>query len=128
MLNAENTAVGIAVVQGRKQLFAVQDFSHAVEILNLEEQEKVVSALLSARKLKIENKSADARRNCEADFGISGITAISLIRFETGDLTSLPPAVAKRIDASASQRAAVGACSASSSSGFAHYRLVILLY
>jgi uncharacterized protein YkwD len=128
MLNPENTAVGIAVAQGRKQLFAVQDFSHAVEILNLEEQEKAISVLLAAHRLKIENKSADARRNCEADVGFSGITSMSLMRFETGDLTALPAGVTKKIESGPFRKAAVGACSASSSSGFAHYRMVILLY
>jgi uncharacterized protein YkwD len=128
ILDPQSTAVGIAVVEGSRQLFAVQDFSRAAEILDFAELEKRISTLLAAHGLKVENKSTEARRSCDADFGMPGVTSMSLIRFETGDLTSLPAGVAKRIDSGSFQKAAVGACSVPRTSGFAHYRLVILLY
>ena len=128
ILNPQNTAVGIAVVQGSKQLFAVQDFSRAVEDLDLTQQEKKVSALLSAHGLHVEKKVVEARRNCDADFGISGVTVVSLIRFDSSDLNLLPEGVTKTIRSRSFRDAAVGACPPASKSGFASYRLVILLF
>jgi uncharacterized protein YkwD len=128
ILDPRNTAVGIAVVRGRTQLFAVQDFSRAVETLDLEQQEKKVSVLLAAHGLKVEDKFSEARKNCDANVGISGVTTMSLIRFDASDLAVLPDGVQKKIEARSFQRAALGACPSTGSSGFAHYRIVILLF
>jgi hypothetical protein len=128
ILDPQSSSVGIAVVQGRTQLFAVQDFSRAVESLDLPEQEKRVSALLAERGLRIEKRSDEARKSCDANVGISGVTAMSLLRFDAADLSTLPAGVAKKIGAGSLQRAIVGACPVTGTSGFAHYRIVILLY
>lgn len=128
ILDPQSTAVGIAVVRGKTQLFAVQDFSRAVESLDLEQQEKKVSKLLAARGLKIDGKSAEARKSCDANVGLYGVTAVSLLRFEAGDLDSLPAGVAQKLESRTLQRAIVGACPANNRSGFANYRIVILLY
>ena len=128
ILDPQSTAVGIAVVQGKRQLFAVQDFSRSVETLDLAEQEKKVSTLLGAYGVSVKKKSDEARKNCDANAGISGVTAMSLIRFEASDLDSLPDGVKKKIESRTYQRAAVGACATTGNSGFAHYRIVILLY
>jgi uncharacterized protein YkwD len=128
ILDPQNTAVGIAVIEGRGNLFAVQDFSHAVVNVDVAEQEKKVSSLLTARGLKVENRFEEARKSCDANYGISGVTAISIIRFEASDLSALPDGVVKKLAMHSFLRAAVGGCPVAGGSGFTHYRLVILLY
>src|SRR5579863_1101880 len=63
ILDPQTTAVGIAVVRGRTQLFAVQDFARAMELLDLGQQEKRVSDLLAARGIKVENRADEVRKS-----------------------------------------------------------------
>ena len=131
ILNSKLTAVGIAAVRGSGGLFAVQDFSFPVTALNVEEQEKKVISLLTARGMHEVIAGDDARKTCEMESGISTSvtqTSVHSIRFEVSDLSALPSEVEEKLRGLAFQRAVVGACRSSNAPGFAHYRVVILLF
>ena len=128
ILNPRITAVGIAVVNGPAGLFAVQDFSRAFTSLSLEQQEKQVAALLVTKGLHIAGSVAEARRSCDGNIGILGATSGALIRFESGDLSTLEPELEKKIYAEPHRNVAVGACQTRDKAGFGHYKIALLFF
>ena len=130
ILNPDLTAVGIAAVRGSGGLFAVQDFSLPVSVLSIEQQERKVISLVAATGVRRVTASVDARKTCDMERGVSveGNRSVQAMRFEASDLSKLPASVEKNLHGLSFQKAEVGACRASSSSGFAHYRVAILLF
>jgi hypothetical protein len=130
ILNPNLNAIGIAAVRGSGGLFAVQDFSQQVVPMSLDEQEKKVISLMTARGMHKVAASDDARKTCEMESGISApaVRSVQAIRFETSDLSRLPDEVEKKLRGLAFQTAAVGACKTSGAPGFAHYRIAILFF
>jgi hypothetical protein len=130
ILNPDLTAVGIAAVRGSGGLFAVQDFSLPVTILSIEQQERKVISLLAAAGVRQVTASDDARKTCDLERGVSvaGNRSVQAMRFEVSDFSKLPESVERNLRGLSFQKAEVGACRASSASGFAHYRVAILLF
>ena len=128
ILSPRITAVGIAVVRGAGGLFAVQDFSEAFVSESLEQQEKQVAALLSARGLRVAAIPEDARRACDGLAGMPSGRSGALIRFETGSLSEIPPELEKQIRREPYQNVAVGACPTRAGAGFGRYTIALLFY
>lgn len=134
ILNPRVTAVGIAALGGNGALFAVQDFSQSSSDLTLEQQEKQVASLLAGRGLRVMSGSQDGRKACYSNFAGprsgtgSVITSYSVLRFETMDLSVLPPEVDKKIRSAPYSTVAVGACGASNSADFTQYRIALVLH
>jgi hypothetical protein len=129
LLAADVDSVGIAVAEGGRQLFAVEDFSQATLELTLEQQERHVGEPLKARGLRLLPGVEDARKTCALDHGFAGSRrALFMMRYETVDLNRLPDSLEKEIRTGRYHQAAVGACLAASQSGFVAYRIVVLLY
>jgi uncharacterized protein YkwD len=128
LLASDLNAVGIAVVQNGNMLFAVEDFSLAVPSLNLDVQELQVATMLSSRGLRLVSSTADARKTCDLDRGWAGQKPLSVLRYETPDLSRLPEDIEQRIQSGKYRSAAVGACDAGGPVGFARFRIAILLY
>lgn len=128
ILNARVTAVGIAAVRGTGGLFAVEDFAESFPKLSLEQQEKQVTSLLAARGLHVTGSSEDARKSCNANAGMAGVRSWSVFRFETPDLSALPPELEKKLHSQAYQNVAVGACATSEAAGFSRYRIVVVFF
>jgi len=128
LLDAQLNAVGIGVVQGGNMLFAVEDFSASVPVLNLDAQELQVAAQLSAHGLHLVSSTADARKTCDMDRGWSGQKPLSVLRYETTDLSRLPEDLEQKLQAGKFRTAAVGACDAGASEGFTRFRIAILLF
>ncbi len=133
ILDPQLTAIGIAALPGNKGLFAVQDFSRAAEKLSLAEQEEKVRALIAATGVRTADNPdrtqwSDARKTCAMPDGYAG-KPTSVTRFETSDLSELPPKLKASLASGRYRTAAVGACAApGSGDGFAHFRFAILLY
>jgi uncharacterized protein YkwD len=134
ILDPQLTAVGIAAMPGHKGVYAVQDFSLAREKLSLEEQEETVRTLISAAGVRVSDdpnhsRLGDARRTCRMKESYSGSPS-SIVRFESSDLSELPPRLLAALREGRFHSAAVGACSLGSgeSEGFTHFRLAVLLY
>lgn len=129
ILDAQLTAIGVAVVARGRQLYAVQDFSRSVENLTFAEQEKTVAAALSARGLQVSKENMEARHACLPDYtpATSG-GAVLIVRYTASDAGKLPDNLEKSIRQARYTKAAVGACPAGIENGFTQYRFAVLLY
>ena len=128
LLDRELNAVGIAVVQTRGQLFAVEDFALAVPQLSYSAQERQVASQLGASGLRVVNATSDARKTCDLDRGYAGQRPGAVVRFETSDLSRLPDDVDAKLQTGRFHAAAVGACEAGGAVGFTRFRIAVLLY
>jgi uncharacterized protein YkwD len=134
ILSPRATSVGIAVVRGTAGLFAVQDFSQSFADESLEQQEKQVASLLTAKGLRVAGTAEDAdsvtlaRKACDKDVGYLGTRSRAVIRFETGDLSTLDPEVEKKIRADGYHNVAVGACRTREAAGFSRYKIALLFF
>ncbi len=128
ILDPQLNVVGIAVIKGSNGLFAVQDFSQSVANLNLNQQERQVVSNLNARGLRTTQVTNDARKTCELERGYAGSRPLSVVRFETADLTKLPDDLEQKLRSGRYRAASVGACQGGGDSGFAHFRIAVVLY
>lgn len=129
ILDNNADSVGIAVVQGEGELYAVEDFARAVPPLSIEEQEKQVSKLLASRGLRLLDPGNDVRKSCELDRDYVGNSKAKYVaHYETPDLSQLPERVEKEIQSHRYKSAAVGACQQKEASGFTRFRIAVLLY
>lgn len=128
ILSPRATSVGIAVVRGTAGLFAVQDFSQAFGIESLEQQEKQVASLLAAKGLHVTGEPDDARKSCDGLAGMPSGRSGALIRFETGNLSEIPPDLEKKIRGEPYRNVSVGACRTPDAAGFARYKIALLFF
>jgi Cysteine-rich secretory protein family len=128
ILSPRVTAVGIAVVRGTDGLFAVEDFAQSFGDVGLEQQEKQVASLLRAKGLHVAGTPEDARRSCDGLAGLPGSRSGAVIRFETGDLSEIPPELEKHIRSEPYRNVTVGACRTREGPGFARYKIALLFF
>lgn len=127
ILNPNVSAVGIAVMEGERELFAVEDFSKPVEDLSLAQQEAKVIALLRSAGVSNATATEDARKTCAMDRDYAGERMSAVYRFEVLDLDALPNELARAIKSRAYRVATVGACRGGDEAGFTRYRVAVLL-
>jgi len=137
ILGIRFNALGVGVAERDGQLYAVEDFSRAVENLSLEQQEKQVAAMLAARGFQVKQSTEDqetARSLCagksEAARSMQPLHRdMEILHYETPDLNNLPAQLDSSLRNSHYRQAAVGACSgATSENGIPRFRVVILLF
>lgn len=129
ILDADSDSVGIAVVEGSEELYAVEDFARAVVTVSMEEQEKRVGEILASRGLRLLNIGNDARKSCELDRDYVGNSKPKYVaHYETPDISQLPETLEKEIQSHRHKSAAVGACQQTEASGFTRFRIAVLLY
>jgi hypothetical protein len=128
ILNPRVTAVGIAAVRGTGGLFAVEDFSQAFANLSQEQQEKQVTALLTAKGWRVSGAPDEARKSCDSNAGMPGVRGWSIVRIDTADLRAFSPEIEKKIRSEQFHNVAVGACRTSEAAGFAQYRIALIFY
>ncbi len=133
ILDPQLNAIGIAAMPGKRGLYAVQDFSHAVEQLSLPDQEEKVRNLIAATGVGTADNPehthwSDARKSCSMGSGFAGKPA-AVVHFETSDVSKLPPQLEASLRSGKYRSAAVGACEAhNSTGGFTQLRFAVLLY
>ncbi|HKW31566.1 MAG TPA: CAP domain-containing protein [Candidatus Acidoferrum sp.] len=128
ILSPRITSVGIAVVRGTAGLFAVQDFAQSFANESLEQQEKQVASLLTARGLRVTGTTEEARKACDGLAGTPPGRSGALIRFETGSLSEIPPDLEKKIRGEPFRNVSVGACRIPDAAGFARYKIALLFF
>jgi len=129
ILDAAIDSIGIAVVDGGEQLFAVEDFARVVTLLSIEEQEKRIGKLVSAHGLRLLKIGDDARKSCELDREYAGSSEPRYIaHYETPNISQLPEGLEKELQSGRYRAAAVGACPPRKSPGSASFRIVVMLY
>src|SRR5713101_3313683 len=72
ILDVHFTALGVAVVEDNGELWAVEDFSVAVANMNIEAQEEKVTALLTAKGLRVSADRDKARTLCSNELVPAG--------------------------------------------------------
>jgi len=133
LLNPQVDRIGVAVVEARGVLYAVEDFSRAVPVLSRSQVEIVVSRLVDASGVVVAADPSAARAACATDEGMprssSGQEPGFVMRWQTADLTGLPRALVVRLASGRYREAAVGSCAAVGvEGGFTAYRVAVLLY
>ena len=71
ILDAKMTSIGIAVVEKRGYLYAVEDFANGVASLTPDDVEQKIGALLKERGIAPTGPKRDARQTCEMQAGIA---------------------------------------------------------
>jgi hypothetical protein len=135
MLSPEVDHIGIAVIAHHGNLYAVTDFTRATSSYTPEQAEAQITSLIRAAgtSIRFRTDPTDARRACAEDHGLpqklSGGDPGFVMRWQTADLSKLPPQLAAQLHSTQFQQAAIGACSAQNiEGGFTQYRLAVLLY
>jgi hypothetical protein len=129
LLDPNVDAVGIAVVQKRGQLYAVEDFARTVPQLSLEQQEAQVGRLLTAAGLRLGGDKADARQTCTMSSGFAGSRQPGFVmRFSGSSLDRLPDQLTARIGTGKYREVAVGACVTGRQTPFSGYNVAVMLF
>jgi hypothetical protein len=130
LLDPHVDSVGIRVVSRSGQLYAVQDFSRSVKDLSLEEQERMVGALLQDQAaITLVQAQDEARGTCAMETGYSGdVRPGFVMRYTAADLSRLPDALKTRLASGKYRRGAVGACAVKGAQSFSAYNIAVLLY
>jgi uncharacterized protein YkwD len=125
--------VGIAVIESRGMLYAVEDFAHEVQTLTAEQVEARVADLVRVSGIGIENDPSAARAACATDSGFprnaAGVEPRFVERWQGAELDRLPKALVDKLSSGNYRSAAIGSCDAQGSVGsFTAYRVAVLLY
>jgi uncharacterized protein YkwD len=128
ILGAGFTALGVGVVEQSGQLYAVEDFSTAVENLSPEQQEAKLAALLASRGFRVLPDRTGARGACLPSYLPPRRQAVQIFRLDLVDLNTVSEELDQRLREAKYRQAEVGACApAASADSFAHFRMTILL-
>jgi Cysteine-rich secretory protein family len=136
LMNANIDHIGVALVPAHGTLYAVADFTKSVEALSREQAEAEVGKLLQGKGLTLMQDASEARKYCalnDSESGGSlGLKAGFLMRWQSADITKMPPQLEQRITSGQFKQAAVGACDphgdGSGGPVFSGYRVAVLLY
>ncbi len=128
LLDPKVDSVGIAVVQDRGQLYAVEDFARTVPVLSLEQQESEVAGLLAPSGVRVFTGTEEARQTCARESGYVGRQPWFVMRFTAADLNRLPQQLQEKLESGRYRQAAVGACSSTRQEPFASYSVAVLLF
>ena len=130
ILDPEMNIIGIALVHHRGEVWAVEDFAHAVEALGPPEIEGRVIELLAQQGMRDAKATADARQTCDMEHGSAGGSRPRFVmRWEGSDLSRLPDVLVSKLQTGQFRSAAVGVCGgAQPGQGFTTYRVAVLLY
>lgn len=130
ILDPRLNTIGIALIHAGGEVWAVEDFSHAVEAMGSSEIEGRVIGLLSQQGLENATATAAARQTCAMDHGSVGKARPRFImRWEGSDLGRLPDVLVGKLRSGQYRSAAVGDCGrAEPGQGFTTYKVAVLLY
>jgi Cysteine-rich secretory protein family len=132
LLNSEIDHIGVAVVASRGVLYAVADYTRAVQSLGASQVEARVAALIRVSGVSILPNPSLAREVCATDEGAprsSGPRPGFIMRWQDSELSQLPQALVDRLASGRYRRAAIGSCPARGNQGsFTVYRVAVLLY
>ncbi len=133
LLSPDVDHVGVAVVAARGVLYAVADYSRAVQQMSAPQVEARVAGLIRVSGVTILNDPRLAREACATDEGVprsaGGMQPRFVMRWQDADLTRLPQALVEHLASGKYRQAAVGSCPAQVVEGsFSAYRVAVLLY
>jgi hypothetical protein len=128
LLDPRVNTVGIAIVQRRGELYAVEDFARVIPSMSQSQQEEQVASQLARHGIHVRQGDARAESYCGGTpQGTKPLPAL-VVRYSTVDLSQLPTKVSQGIGNGTYHSAVVGACAPANQNGFTAYQVVILLY
>jgi hypothetical protein len=127
ILNPNANVVGIALVENRGQLYAVQDFARATPTISPNEIDRRVSQLLLDHHLALAPSNDDARATCPMRTGNAGHPAL-VIQWDGPDLADIPATILHQVPSPTTHTYAAAACPSQRHQPFTTYRVVILVY
>jgi hypothetical protein len=130
LLDSRVDSVGIAVINRKGELYAVEDFDRTFEGLSIEEQETKVGNLLeSSSSVAVLPSSLEARRTCAMVSGYAGSRIPWFVmRYTSADLSKLPETLREKLSSGRFREAEVGACNASGTQDFSAYSVAVILF
>ena len=133
LLNPAVDRVGVAVVAGRRGLYAVADYSRNVPALTQAQVEARVAAMMQSRGVGVVRGANAAREACSTNDGIpkaeSGMRTRFVMRWQDTELNRLPSELTKQLASGRFSRAEVASCPLQEAQGwFTAYRIAVLLY
>jgi len=133
LLSPEVDHVGVAVVPSHGVLYAVADYSRAVQKLNAAQVEARVAGLVRPSGVMILGDPSAARAACTTDEGMpratAGMQPRFIMRWQDSELTRLPQALVEHLETGKYHAADVGSCPAEEQdSAFTAYRIAVVLY
>lgn len=144
LLNPAIDRIGVGIVEARGVLYVAADYSRAVAALTPEQVEAGVAKIFSAKGISLLTDAgsvASARRYCALEDGEprdagaagNGMKARFLMRWQSAQITNLPPELLAALASGRYTQAAVGACPARGDDAegamtFSGYRAAVLLY
>jgi hypothetical protein len=122
--------VGIAVIENRGILYAVEEFGRNVPPAGLDDVENRARQILSDRGIKfVESPTSkeDARKSCETRS--SPPNALIVMQWDGPDINQLPVALFQQVPQARDHTAAIGVCpGARTSPNFTTYHVAVLMY
>ncbi|MGB8479087.1 MAG: CAP domain-containing protein [Acidobacteriaceae bacterium] len=128
LLDPRVNTVGIAVVQRRGELYAVEDFARVVPSMSRPQQEEQVASQLARYGVRVQSGDGRATGYCDGEPRPQRPLPRLIMRYSTVDLSQLPNRVKQGMAAGAYRSAIVGACRPANQNGFTAYQIVILLF
>lgn len=137
LLNPKIDHIGVALVPSKGVLYAVADYSIGVTSMSTADVEASVGKVLKDKGMTLLPDATAARAYC-AQEGNSDKSAPDqmkprfLMRWQSADITNLPPQLAQQLASGVFKQASVGACAPQGDAGggpvFSGYRVAVLLY
>lgn len=127
LLDPKVNSIGVAVINWKDQLYAVEDFATTVDELTIEQQEAAVADTLADSGVTIAT-GENARETCAMPSGYAGQRPSYLMRYTATTLDQVPEELQSRLDSGHYRKAKVGACEAKDGGAFAIYSIAVMLY
>jgi uncharacterized protein YkwD len=133
LLNPSVNRIGTAVVAARGTLYAVADFTTAVQELTRAQIEARVADLIRVSGVAILSNPTQARQACETDQGMppprAGMQPRFLMRWQSPNLDALPKVLSQKLASGQFRSAAVGSCAPEGPrDSFTAYRVAVVIY
>lgn len=133
LLNPSVDRIGTAVVAARGTLYAVSDFSTAVQQLSRTQIEARVADLIRTSGVAILSNPTQAREACLTDQGMPpsrpGMQPRFLMRWQSPSLDVLPKVLSQKLASGQYRSASVGSCTPEGArDSFTAYRVAVVLY
>ena len=137
LLNPKIDRIGVALISAHDVLYAVADYAQGVASMSAADVEASVGKVIAEKGMALLPDPSAARQYCaqEATSGKSQTTGMKprfLMRWQSADITNLPPQMAQALSSGQFKQASVGACApqgnGSGAPVFSGYRVAVLLY
>ena len=138
LLNPKIDRIGVALIPAHDVLYAVADYAQGVAAMNAADVEASVGKVIAEKGMTLLPDPSAARHYCAQESSTSdksqstGMRPRFLMRWQSADITNLPPQMAQALASGQFKQASVGACApqgnGSGAPVFSGYRVAVLLY